>query len=183
MNDVSIAHSVLDRAALPAPDVFFRRNVPHYRRTGGKARGTCPFHHQSPKRRGLFHSLPFSMNLSIGLWHCFVCGLGGDVIEFVKLRDGVDFMSAARTLAVLRPLGKLEAQIYWRDRDAKQARLRRKDDDFYQSVQLLLREMELYESVRDWAFRQHHAELQDLTQQLIDAVGADYILTKVDYEG
>ncbi len=179
MSAVSLTHSILDRSALPVADIFYRANVPHYRRYGRKARGFCPFHQSS--NRGRFRSTPFSVDIERGLFHCFSCGVGGDVVEFVKLRDGVDFITAARTLGALRPLGQVEAQVYWRDRDAKKAIRQRKDDAFCESLELLLKEMLIYEAVRDWAFRQCQGELQSLAEQLITAVGADYVRLKVEH--
>ena len=172
----TLAQFSLDRSRLPAPDVFYRENVERYRRYGSKARAACPFHPSS--HRGRFRSTPLSIDLNRGLWHCFRCDAGGDIIEFVKLRDGVDFITAAKSLGAWRPLSQVEAQVYWRDRNANQARRRRKDDDFYEWLELLLKEMEIYESLRDWAFRRHADELQELAEELIALVGADYVLLK-----
>jgi hypothetical protein len=169
------SHSVLDRSQLPAPDAFYRQNLEQYRQYGSKARATCPFHTSSNR-----HSTSLSIDLDRGLFHCFRCGAGGDIVKFLMLRDNCDFITAAKTLGVLRPLSRVEAQVYWHDRDAKQARQQRKDDEFYEWLELLLKEMEIYESVRDWAFRHHHDELYDLAEQLIVAVGADFVLLKAD---
>jgi hypothetical protein len=175
---MTVVNSALDRAALPPPDVFFRQNVTGYRRFGDKARSRCPFH---PAPNHHSHSKPFSIHLGNGLFHCFNCGVGGDIIEFVKLRDGVDFVTAARTLGAWRPLSRVEAKVYWHDRDAKQARQRRRDDEFCECLRLLLWEMQLAETTRDWAIRQGHEELEAVASELIDAVGADYVRLKVDY--
>jgi DNA primase len=57
----------------------------------GEYRGRCPFHaDEAPS---------FQVNRRRGLWHCFGCGAGGDVISFVMQRDGVDFRRALAVLA------------------------------------------------------------------------------------
>lgn len=176
MNDRSIAHSAFDRSALPVPDVFYRQNTERYRRYGSRARAVCPFHPSS--HRGRFRSTPLSIDLDRGLFHCFSCGVGGDIVQFVRSRDGCDFITAAKKLGALRPLDPVEAEAYEHERDAREARQRRKDDDFYESLELLLKEMEIYEAVRDWVRRQCHDELQALAEQAIVLVGADYVLLK-----
>jgi DNA primase len=59
---------------------------------GGEYRGLCPL-------PGHDEAAPsFQVNRRKGLWHCFGCGAGGDVISFVMKREGVGFQEA---LAIL----------------------------------------------------------------------------------
>ena len=57
----------------------------------GSLKGLCPFHDEkSPS----FHVRP-----QVGLWHCFGCGKGGDVISFVQDVDNLTFAEAVERLA------------------------------------------------------------------------------------
>ena len=57
----------------------------------GSMKGLCPFHDEkSPS----FHVRP-----QVGLWHCFGCGEGGDVISFVQKVDHLGFTEAVERLA------------------------------------------------------------------------------------
>ncbi len=47
----------------------------------GSMKGLCPFHDE---RTPSFHVRP-----QVGLWHCFGCGEGGDVISFLQKIDGL----------------------------------------------------------------------------------------------
>jgi len=58
---------------------------------GNKAQGRCPFHEDKTPS--------LSVDTARGLWHCFGCRAGGDVIQFVMQFDKVEFMPALRTLA------------------------------------------------------------------------------------
>lgn len=53
--------------------------------------GCCPFHHEK--------TASFAVNEFEGYYHCFGCGVGGDVIKFVQSIEGIDFMQAVRNLA------------------------------------------------------------------------------------
>ncbi|WP_062378518.1 DNA primase [Demequina pelophila] len=57
----------------------------------GSLKGLCPFHDE---RSPSFHVRP-----AAGRWHCFGCGEGGDVIEFVMRMDGLPFAEAVEYLA------------------------------------------------------------------------------------
>jgi hypothetical protein len=76
-------------------------------------------------------------------------------------------------------LSRVETEVYWHERNARQTRQQRRDDDFYEWLQLLLKEMQTYEALHDWAIRHHESELQSLTEELITITGGDYILLKV----
>jgi DNA primase len=57
----------------------------------GSLKGLCPFHDEkSPS----FHVRP-----TVGLYHCFGCGEGGDVISFVQKVDHLAFAEAVERLA------------------------------------------------------------------------------------
>lgn len=54
-------------------------------------KGLCPFHDE---RTPSFHVRP-----STGLWHCFGCGEGGDIFDFVRKMNHLDFVDAVEMLA------------------------------------------------------------------------------------
>ena len=57
----------------------------------GSMKGLCPFHDE---RSPSFHVRP-----QVGLWHCFGCSEGGDVISFLQKIDGLGFTEAVEHLA------------------------------------------------------------------------------------
>ncbi len=58
---------------------------------GGRLKGLCPFHDE---RSPSFHVTP-----SRGMWYCFGCGEGGDVINFVQRVDHLTFAETIEKLA------------------------------------------------------------------------------------
>jgi DNA primase len=61
------------------------------RRSGLTWKGLCPFHGEKTPS--------FHVNGEKGFFHCFGCGVGGDVIKFVELYDKLSFPEAVRALA------------------------------------------------------------------------------------
>lgn len=61
------------------------------KRTGQNYQGLCPFHVEKTPS--------FSVNEKKGLYHCFGCGVGGDVINFIMRYHNVDFLEALEMLA------------------------------------------------------------------------------------
>jgi DNA primase len=61
------------------------------RRQGARMVGLCPFHEE--------RTPSFSVDPQEKLYHCFGCGVGGDVIKFVEEKDGLGFVEAVEMLA------------------------------------------------------------------------------------
>ena len=57
----------------------------------GTYMGLCPFHDEKTPS--------FSVRPSLGVWHCFGCGLGGDVFGYVEHRENIGFAEAVELLA------------------------------------------------------------------------------------
>ena len=62
------------------------------RRTGKEYTGLCPFHSENTPS--------FTVNEDKGVFHCFGCGEGGDVIRFVEKIKNVDFKEAIAHLGL-----------------------------------------------------------------------------------
>jgi DNA primase len=61
------------------------------KKTGATYKGLCPFHGEKTPS--------FHVNRDKGFFHCFGCGVGGDVFKFLELHDKVGFADAVRQLA------------------------------------------------------------------------------------
>ncbi len=61
------------------------------KRSGRNFFGLCPFHREK--------SPSFSVSPDKQIFHCFGCGVGGDVIHFVSKIENLDFKQAIETLA------------------------------------------------------------------------------------
>ncbi|MEX2183292.1 MAG: DNA primase [Chloroflexota bacterium] len=96
------------------------------KKAGTTFKGLCPFHGEKTPS--------FVVTPARESWHCFGCGLGGDIFSFVMQRDGLTFPEALRQLA-----GKAGVEIDERTKreDARRARLRQVLDTtiaFYHAV-------------------------------------------------
>ena len=88
---------------MPLPDAFLQelklRNdltdvVSSYvnlRRSGRNMVGLCPFHGEKTPS--------FNVYPENGSFYCFGCGVGGDVITFIRRIENLDYMEAVRFLA------------------------------------------------------------------------------------
>lgn len=63
----------------------------HLEKKGANYWACCPFHHEKTPS--------FSVNAADQFYHCFGCGVSGDVITFIREIESVDFMDAVRILA------------------------------------------------------------------------------------
>jgi DNA primase len=61
------------------------------KKTGATYKGLCPFHGEKTPS--------FHVNRDKGFFHCFGCGVGGDVFKFLELHDKVGFADAVKQLA------------------------------------------------------------------------------------
>lgn len=60
-------------------------------RSGNSLRARCPFHGEKTPS--------FFLSPERGTYHCFGCGVGGDIFSFVQAIEGVDFSGALKMLA------------------------------------------------------------------------------------
>jgi len=84
------------------------------RRSGATWKGLCPFHGEKTPS--------FHVNGDKGFFHCFGCGVGGDVIKFVELFDKVSFPEAVRVLAARAGLPVPEAADARQDGESQRDR-------------------------------------------------------------
>ncbi|MGE0043446.1 MAG: DNA primase [Vicinamibacterales bacterium] len=61
------------------------------RKAGTSYKGLCPFHGEKTPS--------FNVNRDKGFFHCFGCGVGGDVFKFIELQESVGFTDSVRQLA------------------------------------------------------------------------------------
>ncbi len=112
------------KSKLPVVEVVGETVV--LKKAGTTYKGLCPFHGEKTPS---FVVTPVRES-----WHCFGCGLGGDIFSFVMQRDGVPFPEALRTLA---SRAGVEIDERTKREDAHKARLRQVLDHaiaFYHAV-------------------------------------------------
>jgi DNA primase len=61
------------------------------KRAGSRLKGLCPFHQEKTPS--------FTVDPGQGVWHCFGCGLGGDVYKFLQQAEALSFPEAVERLA------------------------------------------------------------------------------------
>jgi DNA primase len=83
--------SFIDDLRLQANIVQVVQEYVPLKRAGTTYKGLCPFHSEK--------SPSFNVNPEKGFFHCFGCGVGGDVFKFLELHEKVGFQDAVRLLA------------------------------------------------------------------------------------
>lgn len=73
------------------------------RRSGIEYTGLCPLHSENTPS--------LTVNEDKGVFHCFGCGEGGDVIRFVEKVEGIDFKEALAHLGLTEETRQAPAEI------------------------------------------------------------------------
>jgi DNA primase len=87
----SYSTAVLDDIRAGVDIVEFVGRFVNLRKAGVNWKGLCPFHGEKTPS--------FMVNPKKGIFHCFGCGVGGDVFGFLMRQDRLSFPEAVRALA------------------------------------------------------------------------------------
>jgi DNA primase len=83
--------SFIDDLRLQADIVQVIQEYVPLKRAGASYKGLCPFHGEKTPS--------FIVHREKGFFHCFGCGVGGDVFKFLELHEKIGFQDAVRQLA------------------------------------------------------------------------------------
>ena len=83
--------SFIDEVRVAADIVAVVSDSVSLRKVGATYKGLCPFHGEKTPS--------FNVNRDRGFFHCFGCGVGGDVFKFIELQEKSGFQEAVRHLA------------------------------------------------------------------------------------
>ena len=92
-------------------------------RKGNTHWACCPFHHEK--------TASFAVNESEQFYHCFGCGVSGDVVKFVQEIESTDFLGAVRILA-----GRAKMEVPEANFDTEKAQADRKKRDEMSKIML-----------------------------------------------
>jgi DNA primase len=88
---VGFPQSFIDDLRMQADIVQVVQEYVTLRKSGVRFTGLCPFHSEKTPS--------FTVNREKGFFHCFGCGVGGDVFKFVELQEKLGFVDAVKYLA------------------------------------------------------------------------------------
>jgi DNA primase len=89
------------------------------RQRGGRHVGLCPFHDE--------RTPSFGVDPARNLYHCFGCGVGGDVFTFLREKEGLDFPQAVEELA-----DRFGVELSYEKSDPGEEERRRADERLYE---------------------------------------------------
>ncbi len=91
MSDLDITDAVMAELRSAADIVQVIGEHTRLKKAGRSWKGLCPFHNE--------RTPSFTVDREKGLYHCFGCGAGGDVVHFVRQMDRLEFPEAVESLA------------------------------------------------------------------------------------
>ena len=80
--------SFIDDLRMQADIVQVVQEYVSLRKVGRNVQGLCPFHSEKTPS--------FHVNRDKGFFHCFGCGVGGDVFKFLELQEKLGFVDAVK---------------------------------------------------------------------------------------
>ena len=83
--------SFIDEVRAVADIVAVIQDYVSLKKAGASYKGLCPFHGEK--------SPSFTVNRDKGFFHCFGCGVGGDVFKFVELQEKLGFQDTVKLVA------------------------------------------------------------------------------------
>lgn len=107
-----IPEEVIQEVLLRADIVDMLSDYVHLKKAGTNYKGLCPFHHEKTPS--------FTVNPAKGLFYCFGCQAGGNIVRFLMQHEHLAFPEAVRLLA-LRYGVRLPESTSPRQGDALQA--------------------------------------------------------------
>jgi DNA primase len=88
---VAYQQTDIERVRAATNIVELLEGVTTVKKTGRTYKAICPFHQEKTPS--------LSIDVSQGLFHCFGCGVGGDVFKFVEMTQGLGFNESVEYLA------------------------------------------------------------------------------------
>src|SRR5215213_5949466 len=131
------------------------------KRSGAAWKGLCPFHGEKTPS--------FQVNGDKGVFHCFGCAVGGDVIKFIELFDKVAFPDAVRQLASRAGIPVPEAEDSKKDAEGERDR-----DSLLKAHEVAARWFREQLATPPGAAARRQLTDRGLTAETIELLGAGY---------